>query len=317
VAPAHLPAYALSVTSRDLLRRRERWRTERTNGRTRKEPSSYKSDDDSPESGVVALVDGAGSVRDVIACDGVQGIAPLPGGYLVARHGALERRDRALRGAEVFASHACFNDLHSIRATAAGYLVASSGTDCVLEVDDRGDLRWQWWATDHGFDVDHFGTARELDKTADHRAIDYDTWLHTTHVNAAAALGDDRVLVTLFQQGMLAAVDRGPGTVTPVLDSLSRPHAIRAAGGTLTLADSKKGLGITGRVDHELRFTADRIVQVESRWLQDWQQVDDDLYLAVDGEHARVQFVTGAGKVVREDVFDPNWYLYEAAISDE
>jgi hypothetical protein len=316
VARAQLPEYALSVTSRDLLRRRARWRSERTSGRVHKEPSAYKADDDSPESGIVALVDDGGSVRSTTTCDGVQGIATLDDGFLLARHDAIERRDGSLRNRETFATHPCFNDLHSIRRTENGFLVASSGTDGVFEVDTGGALRWQWWATDHGFEADHFGTVRALDKTADHRAIEYDTWLHTTHVNAAAELDADHVLATLFQQGTLAALDRKTGAVTPVMESLSRPHAIRCAGRELTLADSKKGLGITGHVDADLRFTADGVVQVESGWLQDWQHVDDDLYLAVDGEHSRVLFMTSAGKLVREDRFDPNWYLYEAAIYD-
>jgi hypothetical protein len=310
-----LPEYALTVTSRDLLARRARWRAESVHGRTRTAPQPYSADDDAPESGLVVLVDSTGQVRDAVPCDGVQGIHALDDGFLVARHGVIERRGADLRQAAVFSTHPCFNDLHSIRPDGDGFLLAASGTDCVIRVDAHGALRWTWWATEHGFDKDHFGHLREVDPTVDHRGTRYDTWLHTTHLNAAAAHGPDAVLVSLFHQGMVARVDRHTGEHTAVAAGLRRPHAVRVDANRVTFADSAAGHGYTGRMDAHGRFTAHCVTTVASRWLQDWQACCDGLFLAVDGEHSHVLVVDADGTVVRRDVFDPNWYLYEAALS--
>ena len=81
-----------------------------------------------------------------------------------------------------------FNALHSISRTQRGYLVASTGLDLLLEFNRAGEILWSWWATDHGFEVTPAGRRRELDKSADHRTIQYGTLTQTTHVNSALSV---------------------------------------------------------------------------------------------------------------------------------
>lgn len=316
-----LPPYVLSVISKDLPVRRARWDTERVFGRKPPQVSAWHPlPADDPGMGLLVAVDGHGDIVRQALCDTPQGVLAVAGGYLVARHHVIELWSEELEYRRDVASHPWFNDLHSLRPSDRGFVVASSGTDSIAEVAADGTVCWSWWGAEHGFDTDTFGNPRAYSRFDDHRQIVYDTWLQATHVNSALALGPDAVLATLFHQGSLACVDRHTGRTRTLLDGLARPHAVRRRPGSLTLADTAKGLGLVCAVTGAdgpagaLRVEVTHRVPVRTGWLQDWQAVQDDLFLAVDGERPAVVFLTSDGEVIRRDEFHPDWYLYEAAV---
>lgn len=311
---AKVPSYVLAVTSRDLHKRKERWEHERRYGRVRPELQPWRpTDEDDPEAGILVSVGFDGRIEKTATCDGVQGVWPFADGLLAARHGVITLYSWHLEERGTFASHACFNDLHSLRnAAEAGILVASTGTDSVVELTPGGDVRWFWCALDQGLTTDSFGDSRTLDQQTDHRGIIYDTWLRTTHVNAAAPLGEDSILVTLFHQGVLGMIDRRTGTLVPVLTGLERPHAVRWSNDLLTLADTARGRALAGYLD-DTSFTISMSVSIDTGWLQDCQLLGE-YWLLVDGENSRVLFMDVEGQLLAKDQFDPNWLLYEAAL---
>jgi hypothetical protein len=270
--------------------------------------------------GLLVSVDGYGSVARAVPCDNPQGIMTVADGYLIARHHVVELWSRDLSYERDHASYPWFNDLHSLRSSEHGVVIAASGTDSITEVSNTGELRWLWWGAEHGFDTDTFGTRRALSKLDDHREIVYDTWLQATHVNSALAYGRDTVLATLFHQGSLAGIDRRTGTVRSLLDGLIRPHAVRLRSGVLTLADTANGSGLVCRLAGaeasvvNCRVEVDRCIEVRTGWLQDWHALEDGVFVAVDGERPAVVFLTASGEVIRRDEFDPDWYLYEIAL---
>jgi hypothetical protein len=311
---AGTPAYVLSVTSRDLRLRKERWAEEALSGRVRTEPTPREPHARIPsQAGLLVKVDNEGQIVATEPCDGVQGLLSFRGELLAACHGEIERRDWNLARIGLLASLPSFNDLHSMRQSEAGtLLVAATGTDSVLELSPGGELVWNWWAADHGFDHDSFGVRRALDKHADHRQLIYDTWTHSTHLNSAVPWKADQILVSLFHQGAIVRVDKASGRADPVVSQLRRPHALRTAGRAVTFAESPVGRAVVGQVTAD-RFRRDRDVCVATGWLQD-ARLAGAIWIMVDGENSRVIFQRAEGTVVAIDSFDEDWLLYETEV---
>jgi hypothetical protein len=208
-----------------------------------------------------------------------------------------------------------FNLLHSLSRSSRGYLVASTGLDAILEFTRDGEILWDWWATDHGFEETPTGERRVIDKTADHRSIKYGTLAQTTHVNSVAELPDGMVLASLFHQGMVIAIDRESGDWRPVLEGLDHPHAIRIlTGDYFTVADTGRGRGLMVRIK-DGRGQIEAQVQADTTWLQDClYDYRHDCWICVDGKHSRVTLHAGTSgdrALTRFDL-DQEWRLYEA-----
>lgn len=207
-----------------------------------------------------------------------------------------------------------FNVLHSLSRTRRGYLVASTGTDVLAEFDEAGNLLWDWWATEHGFDLTPIGVPRVLNKAEDHRVIKYGTLEQTTHVNSAAELPDGRVLATLFHQGSVIIIDRETGSWHTVLDGLNHPHSVRILDEQhFTIADTGNGRALlVSLVDSLGRVILD--VKAETDWLQDCQYSErDDCWFLVDGKNSRIFRYGGISgcKPAEQIDLDPEWRLYE------
>ena len=212
-----------------------------------------------------------------------------------------------------------FNALHSLSRTQHGYLVASTGLDLLVEFNREGDILWQWWATDHGFEHTPVGQLRQIDKAVDHRVIKYGTLSQTTHVNSAAELPDGRILASLFHQGTVILIERETGRWQTVLEGLDHPHAVRVLDAEhFTVADTVHGRALlvhlganTGHIEEE--------IYAETSWLQDSQyNVKHDCWVLVDGKNSRILLRGGrSGEKSRTQIdLDQEWRLYEALVLD-
>ncbi|MFD9357946.1 hypothetical protein [Streptomyces sp. NPDC060031] len=307
--------YYLSVSHTDMAARRSRWRDpeRRAQQPTVKQLGVDQADTDFP-GGLVALVGEDGEIAKSIPLWGVEGLLPLDGRLLAACPWGISSLDLELTGSTPYLTAPWCNYLHSMRRTeGGGFVVASTGVDMLAEVTDPdAEPSWQWWATENGYPDSAIGTPRELDRGADHRGLNYDTKLHTTHVNSVLPLDEDRVLATFFHQGALMCIDRSTGKAVPLLEDLRRPHAVRRLDDRhLTLADTGRGQALVVRLGPELQAEVVSRVDAETTWLQDaW--FDGERWLLVDGANSRVVHADAAGRTLRVDQFDPDWRLYEA-----
>lgn len=211
-------------------------------------------------------------------------------------------------------SHPYLNDLHTIERTARGLLVTSSGVDAVLELGLDGALLWDWWASDHGYDMTPAGVVRPSARGREHRDQYYHTRYQTTHVNSAVVDGDDEryVLALLFHQGRLIRIDRHKplhaqsGEV--VLDGLFRPHGLERTPSGWIFANSVGGELVL--LDRAL-CVSDRITY-EGGWIQDCTRLSDGRILLNDVDCHRIVEFAGPPWIVRRVVpYDTEWRMAE------
>jgi hypothetical protein len=267
--------------------------------------------------GLLCLLEDVGYTQKTASLSMAAGMVPSQRGVFVTTFDRVYEVDPSLQALDTpVISLPQFNALHSISRTRAGYLVASTGLDLILEFNRAGEVLWQWWATDHGFVTTPTGKVRELDKAVDHRTIRYGTLQQTTHVNSAAELPDGRVLATLFHQGMVIAIDRDSGRWQPILEGLDHPHSVRILDGRhFTVADTVHGKALLVRLMSSVPYgQVEKVVDADTDWLQDCSyDRERDIWTLVDGKHTRITLLHGeSGRIVARFDFDPEWRLYEA-----
>ena len=246
------------------------------------------------------------------------GMVDTDKGVFITSFGSIHEVDADLKTIKRdVVSSPLFNALHSISRTQRGYLVASTGLDLILEFKRDGEVLWSWWATDHGFEVTPTGRRRVLDKSADHRAVQYGTLGQTTHVNSAAELPDGRVLASLFHQGSVIVIDRETGKWQPVLEGLDHPHAVRILDRThFTVADTVHGRALLVRINGTgERGQVEEEIDAGTSWLQDCRYDDEhESWILVDGKNSRLVLRRGRSgdKAIAQLDLDPEWRLYEA-----
>lgn len=312
-----LPPYYLSVVARNLTQRKAQWAKERENGMPRPETKSWKDpESDDPRGSLIIRVDSTGAIIASTSCGLAHGMLTIPDGILSAQHGEIRRYSVDLREYHTFASITAFNDLHTLRETPKGILVASSGTDSIFEISRDGrEVVWSWWAREQGFPVDAHGINRESERSLDHRNLFYNTWQRTTHVNSALPFDDHSILATFFHQGIMCNINRTTGHVTPIISDLRRPHALRwSADNRITFADTGRGIAYRGKISENV-FTEENRIAIKTNWLQDCQHVNG-MWILVDAEHARVYFADLGQNVLAYDQFDPEWDFFEVSLSD-
>jgi hypothetical protein len=208
-----------------------------------------------------------------------------------------------------------FNALHSISRTQCGYVVASTGLDLLVEFNLQGEILWEWWATEHGFEYTPTGERRVIDKTIDQREVKYGTLQQTTHVNSVAELPDGRFLATLFHQGTVIVIDRETGNWQTVLEGLDHPHAARVLDSKhFTVADTVHGKALLVRLEGNQGQIIEAI-DAGTNWLQDCSyHPAEDRWVLVDGKRSQVQIRGGRSgdRPIGWYAFDPEWRLYEA-----
>src|SRR5437763_6358392 len=268
--------------------------------------------------GLLCLIEDMGSSQKTLELKMAAGMVASDRGVFVTAYDSIHEFDAGsgIVHPQVVSSP-LFNALHSISRTRRGYLVASTGLDLLLEFNRDGETLWSWWATDHGFEFTPGGRRRKIDKSADHRTIQYGTLSQTTHLNSATELPDGRFLASLFHQGMVIVIDRETGEWQPVLEGLDHPHSVRVLDERhFTVADTVHGrallVGINGKGGY-----IEEEVDTGTSWLQDCRyDVDHNCWILVDGKNSRVVLRRGhsGNKKLAEFNFDPEWRLYETHV---
>ncbi|HZU13757.1 MAG TPA: hypothetical protein VFB58_13030 [Chloroflexota bacterium] len=210
-------------------------------------------------------------------------------------------------------SHPALNDIHYVVRTRRGLLVASTGTDMVIELDLDGNSLYEWWAGDYGYTTTRGGLERRPEKGVEHRDQYYHTRFQTTHLNAVRYRDPEErlLLVLLWEQGCLIEIDTSlpPEHQQPrvVLDGLYHPHSIRPLWGGSILVVNSQG---------EELIVLDRHLEVVRRvpsvpgWIQDAVDVGPDRWLVADVNRFRLLLQDDAGREIREIPFDPDWRVY-------
>jgi hypothetical protein len=229
---------------------------------------------------------------------------------LVACYTEIRSFSRDLNSSFRLLSASWCNDLHSLRPSPRGVLVAATGVDAAAEFDGDGRELWRWWAVEHGFPTDRRGEPWSLGTGTDHRRYVYPIELQSIHVNTLATLDASTYLATLLHGDALIAIDRESGAHS-VVAGVRQPHAVRVLDddGLITYADTTAGEGVLARVADGRLDELGR-VGTDTGWLQD-AYFDGENWMLVDGANARVVHTDGAGAVRRVDHFDPDWCLYE------
>jgi hypothetical protein len=247
-----MPEYLLSVTYRDLVKRKKRWAREKKEGRRIPLIRPWLiSSENNENCGIIVKIDNTGKEIARNYSDFIHGVMVYNNSVLCASHHTIQVFSRDLIKLKDEYSYFPFNALHSMRVSSEGFYVCSAGTDSIFELDKNGKVIWSWYAGDHGYINDSFGTKRVLDKNLDHRLIEYDTWLHTTHVNAACELNNDTILATSFMRGAVIMIDKKTGSTNIMISDLKRPHAIRVyPDKTITFVDTANGKVFYGKIEN-------------------------------------------------------------------
>lgn len=172
-----------------------------------------------------------------------------------------------LSGATITArqKHRWFNHLHTLDATPRGLLVSSSGSDLLAEIDDQGEILWEFFFFEHGYGGKRFRLGQSFDRGQDYNRR-YMPAALSTHPNSALLWDHNTVLATLFSTGELVRIDRPSGRIDVVLAGLRRPHALRRrTGGGLMLCDTEGGQVFL--LDPSLQV--EEKIAVPSPWIQD------------------------------------------------
>ena len=215
-------------------------------------------------------------------------------------------------------SHPYFNDLHSLERTKRGLLAAACGTDLVVEVDLQGNVIWEWWAAEHGYDVTPSGDTRPSGRGGEHRNLYYHTRYQSTHVNCAVVRDpeDERfILALLFHQGVLIQIDRSlppdqqKGEV--ILTGLARPHSLeKIPGGWIFCNSLSKELVL---LDDDLKVTGN--IFYDGGWIQDCTRLPNGNIVLNDVDNAvLVEFAAPDWKIVSRTNYPSTWRMGELVV---
>jgi hypothetical protein len=300
-------SYLLTVSRTDFSERKRRWADPSHKPLVRRFgtpelPLAYP--------GALVHVGDSGEILNTVPLWGPKGMLILGERLLVASFSEVKALSLDLKTSWTLLSAGWCNDLHSLRASRRGAVLAVSGLDSAVEFSDDGSLLWQWWADEHGYSTTLEGSPWAFHKEADHRGHSYPVELQSTHINAIAALDDDTFLATLLHKNCLIKIDRNTGFCAVVLEDLGRPHAVRVAqNGLITVADTTNGAAVVLQMQNGIASLLDRVT-FNTTWIHD-AFFDGARWLIVDGEYSRVIHADARGKVLRVDEFPSEWCLYE------
>jgi len=207
-------------------------------------------------------------------------------------------------------SHRSFNDLHSIVPTKRGFLLTSTGTDSITEMDRHGMIIYEWCALDHGYQLSQTHSIRKLDRSLDQRYVFYPTPDHTTHVNSAcfADPEEEVILATLFHQGTIIAIERPSGLAHTLVRGLNHPHDLRPFPGRGWLVSDTSN-NRTLVLDERWHVTQE--ITLGFDWVQSSVPLADGSIIIADANNARlVRVYLDSQRPHEVRTFPPDWRIF-------
>lgn len=240
-----------------------------------------------------------------------------------------------------FCQNPWLNQAHTVEFSNDGtkLLVGAAGFDAVFEFDTAsGEVVWEWFAWDHGFDKSKLGhyvvrsaaTCRTLAAMGHEvRLVDdpekYKFGLPTrqkpAHLNSASYDSDGRILVTLFHQGGGYVVDRNTGEAQEIISGLVVPHKLsRRKSGGYFISDTRRGrlifLDEKYRPRYEIGFAGTpgvaRSPQL-SEFLQNATELRDDLFACIDIHRSSLWLIDVKRRRYRGIKFPVEWSVHDVA----
>jgi hypothetical protein len=233
------------------------------------------------------------------------------------------------------------NQGHTVEFSPDGkkLLVGSSGFDAVFEFDtESGEVVWQWFAWDHGFDRSKLGyhvvrsearrraltaTGHEVLLVEDPKKYPFGipTRQKPAHLNSACYDSYGRILVTLFHQGAGYVIDRNTGETKEVISGLSNPHKLsRRKRGGYFISNTKGGklifLDERYRPEYEVALAGTpgvaRSPQL-SEFLQNTTELREDLFASVDIHRSSLWLIDVKRRRYRGIKFPAQWSVHDVA----
>lgn len=233
------------------------------------------------------------------------------------------------------------NQGHTVEFSPDGkkLLVGSSGFDAVFEFDTTsGEIVWEWFAWDHGFDRSKLGhyVVRSAARCRALAAMGHEVLLvddpekykfgiptrqKPAHLNSACYDSDGRILVTLFHQGAGYVVDRNTGEAQEVISGLSNPHKLsRRKRGGYFISDTKGGKLIffdeKYRPDYEISLAGTPGVARSpdlSEFLQNTTELREDLFACIDIHRSSLWLIDVKRRRYRGIKFPVEWSVHDVA----
>lgn len=203
------------------------------------------------------------------------------------------------------------NDLHSLTLTAHGLLITSSGVDAVVEIAASGDELWSWFATDRAYRRP--GPRPSARHRRDFRRNPISTQHQATHCNSAVAHsfnGSEAVVIALFHQGDIIAVDRKSGRHRVLLSGMDKPHSVRKTSTGWVVSDSRNNCVVL--LDHD--FWISSVIDGDFDWVQD-AIFHEGRLLVADANHSRlVWWDLEKNRPLREIRYSDQWKIYQVEI---
>ncbi|HEV8719884.1 MAG TPA: hypothetical protein VGW77_04495 [Candidatus Binatia bacterium] len=233
------------------------------------------------------------------------------------------------------------NQGHTVEFSPDGkkLLVGSSGFDAVFEFDtESGEVVWQWFAWDHGFDrskLGHYVVRSEARRKAlaamghevllvedpEKHPFGIPTRQKPAHLNSACYDLHGRILVTLFHQGAGYVIDRNTGETKEVISGLSNPHKLsRRKRGGYFISDTKGGkvifLDEKYRPAYEVALAGTpgvaRSPQL-SEFLQNTTELREDLFACIDIHRSSLWLIDVKRRRYRGIKFPVEWSVHDVA----
>jgi hypothetical protein len=233
------------------------------------------------------------------------------------------------------------NQAHTVEFSPDGktLLVGSSGFDAVFEFDtESGEIVWQWFAWDQGFDRSKLGhyVVRSISRYKALTAVGHEVLLvedpekypfgiptrqKPAHLNSACYDSHGRILVTFFHQGAGYVIDRNTGEAKEVISGLSNPHKLsRRKRGGYFISDTKAGklifLDENHRPEYEVALAGTPGVARSPQlceFLQNTTELREDLFVCVDIHRSSLWIIDVKRHRYRGIKFPVEWSVHDVA----
>ncbi len=233
------------------------------------------------------------------------------------------------------------NQGHTVEFSPDGkkLLVGSSGFDAVFEFDTAsGEVVWEWFAWDHGFDRSKLGhyVVRSAARCRELAAMGHEVLLvedpekykfgiptrqKPAHLNSACYDADGKILVTLFHQGAGYVVDRNTGEAQEIISNLLVPHKLsKRKNGGYFISDTRRGKLIfldekyRPRYEIALAGTPGVVRSPDlSEFLQNTTELRENLFACIDIHRSSLWLIDVKRRRYRGIKFPVEWSVHDVA----